>query len=297
MRYLQLTFPISEHEFLDVENLLDRSGALSITTSDAEDQPILEPKPGETPLWQNLILTALFPENKNKEKVQNRLKHFLGEARTADLKWELLAEQDWERAWLDDYKPLQFGNTLWVGPHSFTPPNDVKAHLFLDPGLAFGTGTHPTTFLCLEWLSEHDLQNKTLLDFGCGSGILALAALKLGALKVTGVDIDPQAIEASKDNATRNKIPLSQFDLRLFEEIAGIKPVDILIANILANPLIELANTLTAFLKPSGFIVLSGILEEQAVSVKEAYLSSIDWIETKTQDGWVRLVGQVRSGV
>lgn len=286
MAYLQLSFPISEQEFEKIQALLERSDPLSLTTMDAEDQPILEPKPGETPLWQNLMVVALFPENKNRQKIENRLRFYWGEERMKTLKWEKLPEQNWERAWLNDYKPLQFDNNLWVGPHDFTPPAKVKTSLFLDPGLAFGTGTHPTTYLCLEWLANQNLQDKTLLDFGCGSGILALAALKLGAKEAFGTDIDPQALIASLDNAKRNDIG-SEFSVNYKGN-----PVDILIANILANPLIELASTLISYLKKDSMIVLSGILEEQAEAVKAAYAKEIHWIETKIKDGWIRLVGE-----
>lgn len=287
MAYLQLTLPIVDSEFSEIETILDRLGALSITTSDAEDEPILEPKPGETPLWKNLVLTALFPVNKNKAKIENRLGQ-------RPFTWAVLEEQNWERAWLKDYKPLQFGNTLWVGPHEFTPPADIKASLFLDPGLAFGTGTHPTTYLCLEWLSENDLEGKTLLDFGCGSGILALAALKLGAKRITGTDIDPQALDASRDNAKRNQIDEKHCHWILTDAThhQDDGKVDILIANILANPLIELAPNLISSLKTGSMIVLSGILAEQADAVRQAYLQDIEWLETKVQDGWVRLVGR-----
>lgn len=297
MQYLQLSLPVSEHEFEKVQALLERSHPLSITTGDAEDQPILEPKPGETPLWQNLILTALFPENKNREKIENRLRFYLGEERMQTLKWEILPEQDWERAWLKDYKPLQFGNTLWVGPHDFIPPSDIKAALFLDPGLAFGTGTHPTTFLCLGWLAEQDLKDKTLLDFGCGSGILALAALKLGAKRIIGTDIDPQALDASRDNAKRNQIDEKDCDWILTDATHhqdDDEKIDIVIANILANPLIELVPVLVSYLKPKGMLVLSGILDSQADEVKKAYAPYIDWLETTVKEGWTRLVGQLR---
>lgn len=291
MKYLQLSFFVSDNEFPEIEAILTRSGALSITTTDAEDQPILEPLPGETPLWQSLILTALFPHNKNKQKIADRLGLYFGAERLKTLKWEILQDEDWERAWLTDYQPLEFAKTLWVGPYSFVPPHDVKTHLFLDPGLAFGTGTHPTTYLCLEWLAGQNLHEKTLLDFGCGSGILALAALKLGAQRAIGTDIDPQALAASRDNGVRNHIDPWELKLYLPDALpAGLK-TDIVMANILANPLIQLSSVLLSYLNPNGALVLSGILAEQAESVKEAYSTQIIWLESATKEGWVRLVG------
>lgn len=288
--YLELSFNLTRDEFPEVETILERTDALSITTMDAEDVPILEPKPGETPLWAELKLTALFPLNKNRAKVARALQFKLGER---PLQWQELVEQDWERAWLKDYEPIQFGQRLWVGPQDFSAPDSAQAKLFLDPGLAFGTGTHPTTYLCLEWLSDATIQDKTILDFGCGSGILALAALKLGAQSIIGTDIDPQALDASRENAKRNQIDPKQCSWMLWPaEHSQDDTVDILIANILANPLIELAPILISFLKPGSMIVLSGVLEKQALEVQKAYLTDIHWIETKSKDGWIRLVGQ-----
>lgn len=294
MDYLQLSFPITRTEFNIIEALLERVGAISISSTDAGDLPILEPKPGETPLWQNLILTALFPANKNRRKVETQFKLLWEPSRLSTLVWQVLPEQDWERAWLTDYSPLQFGRNLWIGPQAFTPPPTVKASLFLDPGLAFGTGTHPTTSLCLQWLSEQNLEGKTILDFGCGSGILGLAALKLGALHVTGVDIDPQALQASHENALRNQIASQTCQWISVSTLSQGNPLtaDILIANILANPLIELRNLLLSHLKPNGNLILSGILETQAEAVQTAYGSSIKWSEPKTLEGWVVLRGE-----
>ncbi len=290
MAYLKLQIQITEDQFPVLESALSRSGALSVSAEDAEDQPILEPKPGETPLWQNLTLSALFQANKNQRKVENRIKPYLSELQFASLVWTDLAEQAWEKAWMQYYQPVHFKENLWVGSTEHTPPAQVKATLFLEPGLAFGTGSHPTTYLCLEWLSEQELADKTLIDYGCGSGILMLAALKLGATLTHGVDLDPQALTATEDNAERNGIH-SGFTLDLPDTFPIDTRADIVIANILANPLMELAHFLSSLIKPHGTIVLSGLLSEQAEQVKQAYLPDIQWQDQREKDGWICLVG------
>ncbi len=290
MTYKKLSFSLHESQFLKVDEMLTRLGALSITTEDAKDVPILEPKPGETPLWDELTVAALFQKNKNEAKVTGKLMPLLTEAQQALMVWVEVSDQGWERAWLQYYEPICFGNTLWVGSAEHTPPVDVKATLFLDPGLAFGTGSHPTTYLCLEALSEVDLTGKTLIDYGCGSGILMLAALKLGARHVWGTDIDPQALEATLENARRNHIDEQVFDLVL--PLANIQ-VDLLIANILMTPLVELADTLVHLVKQSGILILSGLLADQAEAVKTAYVGKVEWLEVKEKDGWICLVGRI----
>ena len=293
MTYLKLQIQITEDQFPLLEDALSRSGALSVSATDAEDQPILEPKPGETPLWQNLCLSALFPANKNQAKVENRIKPYLSETQYASLLWTDLEEQVWEKAWMQYYTPIQFKNTLWVGSTEHTPPENIQAKLFLDPGLAFGTGSHPTTYLCLQWLSEQNLTDKTLIDYGCGSGILMLSALKLGAKFAYGVDLDPQALTATEDNAERNQIQ-KNFTLDLPDTFQIVSRADIVIANILANPLIELAQFLSSLLKPNGMIVLSGLLLEQSIAVKQAYASKINWQSQQEKEGWACLIGQLK---
>lgn len=288
MTYKKLTFLLNESQFFKVDSALTRLGALSITAEDAKDKPILEPQPGETPLWDELIVTALFHPNKNEAKVAGKLTPLLTETQQASMVWTEVSDQAWERAWLKYYEPICFGNRLWVGSAEHTPPAEVKASLFLDPGLAFGTGSHPTTYLCLEALSEIDLTGKTLIDYGCGSGILMLAALKLGAKHVWGTDIDPQALEATLENARRNHIDKKCFDLAL---PSGRAPVDLLVANILMLPLIELAAVLVHLVKQGGSLILSGLLAEQANIVKAAYTDKVTWLETKEKDGWICLVG------
>lgn len=272
-----------------IEARLLAAGALSVTVGDAGDVPVLEPAPGETPLWPENTLTALFGEDAELAP--------LGAALTAEFglvyapRIEAVEDQDWERAWMDDFQPMRFGRHLWICPSWHSPPDPEAVNLILDPGLAFGTGTHPTTALCLEWLDANQPEGALALDYGCGSGILSLAALKLGARHVWAVDIDPQALLATQENAERNGI--SAGDLYPVSP-GGLPPIeaDLVIANILSGPLVELAPLLCSHLKPGGRLVLSGILAEQADAVRKAYDACIDrWENDALRDGWVRLAG------
>ena len=271
-----------------LEDLLLELGAMSVTFSDAEDNPVLEPAPGETPIWPELILTALFEADANVELVISALENSIHPF--TDLKSEILEDQDWERAWMNDFKPMQFGKHLWICPSWQEPPNPDAINLMLDPGLAFGTGTHPTTALCLEWLDAHPPKGQLVIDYGCGSGILAIAALKLGARHCWGIDIDPQALTASRDNAEKNNVGDAHFYVA---DPDGLPPVtaDLVIANILSGPLVELATELNALVKPGGQIVLSGILQEQADSVLKAYSQWFEMQPPVTREDWVRLEG------
>ncbi|MEW6692942.1 MAG: 50S ribosomal protein L11 methyltransferase, partial [Pseudomonadota bacterium] len=203
--------------------------------------------------------------------------------------WGYVEDQDWERAWMDQFQPLRFGEKLWIVPSWIEAPDAEAVNILLDPGLAFGTGTHPTTALCLEWLDGADMAGKTVLDYGCGSGILAIAALKLGATDAWGIDIDPQALTATRDNAARNGIEAS----RLHTGLPGALPkdalFDVLLANILMGPLIELAPTLTGHVRPGGRLVLSGLLGEQAEEVMAAYAADFDFDPPALKEGWARL--------
>lgn len=271
-----------------LEDLLLELGAMSVTFSDAEDNPVLEPAPGETPIWPELILTALFEADANVELVISALENSIHPF--TDLQSETLEDQDWERAWMDDFQPMQFGKHLWICPSWQEPPDPEGINLMLDPGLAFGTGTHPTTALCLEWLDAHPPKGQLVIDYGCGSGILAIAALKLGARHCWGIDIDPQALTASRDNAEKNDVSDAHFYVA---EPDGLPPVtaDLVIANILSGPLVELAPELNALVKPGGHIVLSGILQEQADSVLTAYSQWFEMQTPVTREDWVRLEG------
>lgn len=290
MPWLQLTFYSTKEKAEALADLLSGAGAAAVTMQDAADQPLYEPPPGATPLWQLTNVVGLFAENTDGDAVVRQLKSQL-EGIFPDYRSEVLEDQDWERAWMDDFKPMRFGKRLWIVPSWHEPPSGDTVNIMLDPGLAFGTGTHPTTRLCLEWLDGHDIKEKTVIDYGCGSGILALAAALLGAASVIGVDNDPQALVASLDNARRNGVNIQAY----LPGEAPTDPVDILVANILAGPLIDLAPRLAALVKPGGAIVLSGILPEQADAVSSTYSEWFSLHPAVTHDGWVRLDGNKKS--
>lgn len=264
---------------------LEETGALSITLTDKNDDPVLEPEPGTTPLWPDVIINALYDD----EKIAAQAKSILSNLHSNLLfNINILEEQDWERAWMDDFKPTLFGQRLWICPSWIEPPEPEAVNLILDPGLAFGTGTHPTTSLCLHWLDQAELSNKTLIDYGCGSGILALAALKLGAAKAYAVDIDEQALLATKNNAANNLLGSDQLVINFPQALE--EPVDLIIANILLAPLLKLGSTFKALLNNQGTLVVSGLLKEQASELIAAYQNDFSCSNTLTQDGWSLLV-------
>lgn len=288
MPWIQLILEVDKSSNDDAEQALLDAGALSVTLKDAEDDPVLEPPPGETPLWDQIILTGLFDANINTEALTQTIHHQLSEQ--ISLRIEQLEDKDWVRAWMDNYKPMQFGKRLWVCPKHLSPPDKDAVNLMLDPGLAFGTGTHPTTSLCLQWLDQADVTNKTILDFGCGSGVLAIAALLLGAQHCDATDIDPQALEASEDNARENNV-FEKLEVMLPDKIPEQK-YDMVLANILAGPLVELSSMLANYCNTNGSIVLSGILETQSQSILDAYKPWFDLDEPAVQDEWVRITGK-----
>jgi len=292
MPWIQLTFLTDKNSSEKAEQALLDAGTLSVTFRDAEDNPILEPGPGETPLWEDIFLTGLFDADADTKSLKEKIESSLG--KTLAIKIEPLEDKDWVRAWMDDYKPMQFGERLWVCPKHLPVPNPQATNLMLDPGLAFGTGTHPTTALCLQWLDAHSVSGKQIIDFGCGSGVLAIAALLLGASHCDAVDIDPQAITASMDNAHENNVA-EKLDLYLpneFAEKVKIKQYDLILANILAGPLTELAEQLSAYCKAGGDIVLSGILESQASKIIEAYSPWFELEPITVEDEWIRVTGK-----
>ena len=292
MPWIQLTFLTDKNSSEKAEQVLLDAGALSVTFRDAEDNPILEPGPGETPLWEDIFLTGLFDADADTKSLKEKIESSLG--KTLAIKIEPLEDKDWVRAWMDDYKPMQFGERLWVCPKHLPVPNPQATNLMLDPGLAFGTGTHPTTALCLQWLDAHSVSGKQIIDFGCGSGVLAIAALLLGASHCDAVDIDPQAITASMDNAHENNVA-EKLDLYLpneFAEKVKIKKYDLVLANILAGPLTELAEQLSAYCKAGGDIVLSGILESQASKIIDAYSPWFELEPITVEDEWIRVTGK-----
>ena len=265
--------------------------ALSVTMKDAGDQPILEPASGETPLWESTTITALFEADTSVEALRDELISACQVPPEAIRRCQF-ADEQWTRKWMEDFQPVCFGKRLWVCPSWQRPPDAAAIPLLLDPGLAFGTGTHPTTSMVLEWLDyAMDERCHTIVDYGCGSGILAIAGLLLGARQALGIDNDPQALTASHENAAKNSLPEQRLQLYLPEEKPGSCQADILVANILATPLIELSPTLCSMLKPGGRIALSGILTEQAEQVMAAYQHTILFNHPQHRGGWVLLEG------
>ncbi|MDX9687163.1 MULTISPECIES: 50S ribosomal protein L11 methyltransferase [Halopseudomonas] len=294
MPWLQLRLAITPEQAEPMEDLLLGLGAVSVTFMDAEDQPIFEPDLGTTPLWQHTHLLALFEADTERQPLLDLLQQ-LWQQPLPEYQFEDIADQDWERSWMDNFQPMRFGRRLWIVPSWHEAPDSQAVNLLLDPGLAFGTGTHPTTALCLEWLDGQDVRGLNAIDFGCGSGILAIAALLLGAERVTGTDIDPQALEASRDNAQRNGIADERFPLYLPEAMPA-EPADLLLANILAGPLVSLAPQLISLVRPGGRIALSGILAEQTEEILAAYRDAFELDPVAEKDGWIRVTG-VRRGV
>ncbi|MDH4559367.1 50S ribosomal protein L11 methyltransferase [Pseudomonas sp. BN417] len=289
MPWLQVRLAITPEQAETYEDALLEVGAVSVTFMDAEDQPIFEPDLGTTPLWTHTHLLALFEADTDEASLVAHLELLTG-GTLPEHQIERIEDQDWERSWMDNFQPMRFGRRLWIVPSWHGAPEPDAVNLLLDPGLAFGTGTHPTTALCLEWLDGQDLAGCDVLDFGCGSGILAIAALLLGARQAVGTDIDPQALEASRDNALRNGIDPARFPVYLPADLPA-KPAELVVANILAGPLVSLAPQITSLVAPGGRLALSGILAEQAEEVRTAYASAFDLDPTAEKDGWVRISG------
>jgi len=292
MPWLQVRLAISPAQAETYEDALLEVGAVSVTFMDAEDQPIFEPELNTTPLWTHTHLLALFEADTDAQAVFAHLQ-LLTDAELPEHHAEVIEDQDWERSWMDNFHPIRFGQRLWIVPSWLDAPEPEAVNLLLDPGLAFGTGTHPTTALCLEWLDGQPLQDCEVLDFGCGSGILAIAALLLGAKHAVGTDIDVQALEASRDNAGRNGIAEASFPLYLPEDLPA-QQADVLVANILAGPLVSLAPQLSTLVKSGGRLALSGILAEQGEEVVAAYAADFDLDPIANRDGWVRISGRRR---
>ena len=287
----EISVSVDREAVESVEIVLEELEALAITLEDDEDNPVLEPGPGATPLWPSVHVRGLFKADADREAITTALQRHAGINRPDRMHWRKIEDQEWTRVWMDRFQPMQFGNHLWIVPTGMEiPPDPNNVEIRLDPGLAFGTGTHPTTALCLQWLDTLDLEGKRVVDFGCGSGILGIAAALKGANEVVCVDNDPQALEATAANAFRNGV--QNRILVTAPEDFSATPVDIVLANILAGPLIELAPVLMACARPGGWIVLSGILENQAESVAEAYSAGCAAIGVESHQGWVRLSGQ-----
>lgn len=275
--------------------LMEQTGALSITFLDAHDTPVFEPLPGETRLWGDTDILALYDAEADVEFVLSTLKQSQLLEEGFAYKVEQLEDKDWEREWMDNFHPMKFGERLWVCPSWRDVPDPTAVNVMLDPGLAFGTGTHPTTALCLEWLEGLDLSGKTVIDFGCGSGILAIAAIKLGAEKVIGIDIDPQALLASKDNAERNGVA-DKLEVYLPQDQPEGLVADVVVANILAGPLRELSSIIKGLVSNnSGCLAMSGVLDTQASDVASYYSDELQLDPIAEQSEWCRISGMKQS--
>lgn len=291
MPWLQVHIYVERAHTARAETLLEALGALSVTLEDAADQPLLEPAPGETPVWEEACVTGLFDARLEAHNLTAAICQGM-EGTAAKVTLEPLPDQPWERAWLEHFRPMRFGRRLWVCPQEQNIPAGQQTDavvLRLDPGLAFGTGSHATTALCLEWLDSADLVHKRVVDYGCGSGILAIAAALLGAASVVAIDHDPQALLATRDNALVNGVSAS---IHVTDDSEGVgAPADVVLANILASTLVELADSILNLVRPGGQLVLSGILEEQAATVVAAYHPHIHFAPPEVQEGWVLLTG------
>lgn len=288
MSWTEIKFTTNHQHADKLSEFLHNSGAVAVTFQEGGNQQIFEPAPGETPLWDETHITGLFEQDQNIDAVISDLKANFAEFSAYTL--AQIQDQDWERAWLADFKPMKFGDKLWIIPSEYSPQDEEAINIYLDPGLAFGTGTHATTALCLSWLDANKPEGKKIIDYGCGSGVLAIAAAKLGARDVSAVDIDPQAIEATQANAEKNHVT-NKIKCYL-PQTFKTKAADLLLANILANPLIDLAESFNAQLKSGGQIVVSGILNDQVHDVLAAYKKWFEMEEPETLDGWVLLHGK-----
>lgn len=290
MPWIQLKINTRGAHAEELGDALMDNGAVSVTFQDTHDTPVFEPLPGETRLWGDTDVIGLFDAETEMKEVVMALEYHPLLCSGFHHKIEQLEDKDWEREWMDNFHPMRFGNRLWICPSWRDIPDENAVNVMLDPGLAFGTGTHPTTSLCLTWLDGLDLKGKTVIDFGCGSGILAIAALKLGASSAIGIDIDPQAIQASRDNAQRNGVS-DRLELYLpHQQPAGMK-ADVVVANILAGPLRELAPLISILPVSGGKLGLSGILASQAESVCSAYEQDFILEPVSEQEEWCRITG------
>jgi ribosomal protein L11 methyltransferase len=292
MSWIQVLFDTSADEAPRLADILEELGADAVSFFDAEDQPLYEPPLGTTPLWSRTRVSGLFEAGRDMDGIIAEIARQLAPQPLPLHRLEQLADRDWIRAWMDSFKPMRFGERLWIVPSWHQPPEATGVNILLDPGLAFGTGTHPTTRLCLEWLDAHAPEGQQVIDYGCGSGILAIAAALLGAGQVWATDNDPQALIATNENAERNQV-VARIHATLPNEEPQ-QPADVLLANILAGPLVTLAPRFGRLLRPGGALVLSGILADQAEEVRDAYLAEFHMDPPQLLDGWVRLTGTRR---
>ncbi len=294
MPWIQISITTNDQQCQAIESILLEQGAASVTLSDAVDTPIYEPQPGETPLWPNTAITGLFEQDQHDQcQLTQTIKQRIQPIPHQAFDCSILADQNWQRAWHSEFKPMQFADNLWICPSAYTPPAPKAVNIFLDPGLAFGTGTHPTTALCLKWLAKQKLKGRTVIDYGCGSGILAIAAVKLGAKAAWCFDNDMQALIATRNNIERNALDISKLHTVLPQDLPNIH-ADLLIANILAKPLLSLMPTFQGLLKAKAPIALSGILHSQVDTISSHYQSHFSLDTLKQQEEWCLLAGHRR---
>ncbi len=285
--WLQIGLRVDPDQVESSEEALLELGAHSVTLLDAGDHPVHEPAPGETPLWPDIVVQGLFDGSMELAALSQALvdSGLIGDPTALIV--ERLGDRDWTRAWMDRYEPLRFGQSLWICPSHIEPDPDWPIVIRLDPGLAFGSGTHPTTALCLEWIDRHELAGSRVIDFGCGSGILAIACALKGAARIIAVDHDPQALTATMNNARRNNVA-DRIECLLPDQFE-VQAADLVVANILAGPLIELAPRLGECVRAGGNLVLSGILPEQATGVAAAYREMLGAEKISRREDWIRL--------
>ncbi|UOH76075.1 50S ribosomal protein L11 methyltransferase [Acinetobacter schindleri] len=296
MKWLQIHITVDQAQVDFTETLLSSLGAVSVTLDDAENQDLLEPLPGETPLWNKVIVTGIYAQEEGEEIDVDALETFIrAQMPEAPIRHEFLEDQAWERTWMDAYEPIQISGKFWIVPEWMEPPEADAVNIKLDPGLAFGTGNHASTFLCLQWLGKTNLKDKIVIDYGCGSGILAVAALLLGAKKAYATDIDPQAVLATQQNAELNGV-LDRLYVGLpeeFNEELGAIKADVFVANILAVPLMMLEPHFAELVKAEGEFALAGVIEEQVTDVTSIYSNHFDILEVAKRDEyWCRISGK-----
>jgi ribosomal protein L11 methyltransferase len=289
MAWLQLTFHVSAPYAETASEALEEMGAIAVTLQDAAGEIVIETHWEQTPLWSKVCLSALLPEDSDVAAIEAHLMQRLELPQAPELRVERVDDQDWAHSWKEHYKPVHMGGRLWICPSWREPPDPQAVNVILDPGMAFGTGDHPTTALCLEWLAAQDVADKIVLDYGCGSGILAIAALKLGARCAYAVDLDEQSLVVTRENAERNGVA-DRLHISLPADLPANFQADKVLANILARALVELAPTLAGHTKIGGGLVLSGLLVEQGDMIRAAYNSSFELVQRERQ-GWISLAG------
>lgn len=294
MAWIQLTFEAPRDEAQRLSEALEEAGALAVSLEGADSEPIFEKDwNDDRPVWKRARVVALFAADADIAQAMAMTAALLGLPEPPRYRTEPVADQDWVRAWMDRWQPMHFGGDLWVVPSWLAPPDPKAVNLVLDPGMAFGTGTHATTGMCLEWLAAHPPRVLDVIDYGCGSGILAIAALKLGARSALGTDTDPQALVTARENAERNGVA-GQLLLCLPDELPGNAAADIVLTNILAPALVALAPRLTVLTRAGGTLLLSGLLVDQTDEVQAAYAADFSF-ERTVRDDWALLVGRRRA--